>query len=377
MRLKYIIIFFLLMTSFSVFSQNKIEFKAEASANVNYSPSNDLDVFIGARYIPEASYKLLLNESNSLDFEFSVNMYASSLFHPFNSDESKVRLKPYRVWARYSGEQYELRIGLQKLNFGSASILRPLQWFDEMDPRDPLKFTTGVYGLMGRYYFSNNANIWTWFLYANENPRGFEMLKNNKDIPEYGGRIQLPVPRGEIAATYHHRVADSRDISFVSPYDEISEDRYAIDGKWDLEVGLWFEASHIHKSKNIGRLTNQTYLNIGMDYTFALGNGLNVMGEHLITSMNEKALSFEKKYNMSASRLSYPIGLFDTISTMTYYSWDNNDLTFFLNYQHQFDDLTTYVMAYYNPDSQLINTDNINTNTFSGFGIRLMFVYNH
>ena len=68
---------------------------------------------------------------------------------------------------RYSSDQFELRLGLQKINFGSASMLRPLMWFDQMDPRDPLHLTDGVWGLLARYYFLNNANIWLWGLYGN------------------------------------------------------------------------------------------------------------------------------------------------------------------------------------------------------------------
>lgn len=32
--------------------------------------------------------------------------------------------------------------------------------FDQVDPRDPLKLTDGVRGLLGRYCFLNNADIW-------------------------------------------------------------------------------------------------------------------------------------------------------------------------------------------------------------------------
>jgi hypothetical protein len=70
----------------------------------------------------------------------------------FNSFSSNGDIKPYRLWARYSTSQLEIRAGLQKINFGSANILRPLMWFDQMDPRDPLQLTDGVWGILGRYY---------------------------------------------------------------------------------------------------------------------------------------------------------------------------------------------------------------------------------
>merc|ERR1712127_1137306 len=103
--------------------------------------------------------------------------------------------------------QFELRVGLQKIDFGSASLLRPIQWFNQIDPRDPLQLTNGVYGVLGRYYFLNNANIWLWTLYGNEKTRGFDALETNKKVPEFGGRIQYPTKKGEIALSYHHRSA--------------------------------------------------------------------------------------------------------------------------------------------------------------------------
>ncbi|MBN2350240.1 MAG: hypothetical protein JXJ22_15480 [Bacteroidales bacterium] len=151
----------------------------------------------------------------------------------------------------------------------------------------------------------------------------------------------------------------------------------ALDGKWDVEVGLWFEASYIHKSKNVGILTNQTFLNLGVDYTFGLGNGLNIIAEHLVFSMDETAFEFSNNSNVSAAILSYPMGFFDNVSGILYYIWDSKDALFFINYEHQFKNLTGYIMAFYNPENGLSNFGQDYTNSFSGPGFRLMLVYNH
>ncbi len=357
-------------------SPHKYEFDGQASAYLSFSPDNDLDWFVGARYLPEIEYAYTFKNKSKLDFEVSANIYGTVLFHPFDNSQTDGDINPYRLWGRYSGEQYELRIGLQKIDFGTAMMLRSLRWFDEIDPRDPLKFTTGVYGGLGRYYFLNNANIWAWMLYGNENSRGFEILRNNKDIPEFGGRIQYPVPRGEIAGTYHHRSANSEDLQNFPSYDNIPENRYALDGKWDVLVGLWFEAAYINKAKNVGMLTNQIYLTLGTDYTFGIGSGLNVTIEHLVMSFDEKAFAFENNSNLTATSIVYPLGFFDNISAMAYYSWDTKAVSLFLNYEHQFKKMVGYIMAYYNPNSQ----SGIGTkyeNSFSGPGVRIMLVYNH
>jgi len=52
---------------------------------------------------------------------------------------------------------------------------------------------------------------------------------------------------------------------------KIPEHRLGLDAKFDIEIGLWFEAVQISKTKKIGLITNQSLLNIGADYTFRLG----------------------------------------------------------------------------------------------------------
>jgi len=69
--------------------------------------------------------------------------------------------------------------------------------------------------------------------------------------------------------------------------------------------------------------------------------------------------------------------MYDNLNMVAYYSWGTQDFTFFLNYQHQFPKITAYIMAYYNPDTQIGVQQNELFNQFSGPGIRLMVVYNH
>ncbi len=372
-----IAVLFIVTTTYGQEDKSKLEFDGQVSVFGSYSPDNSLDVFTGGRYIPELSYEIKLDTNKTLDFEASANISGSVFFHPFDSSITNGSINPYRIWTRYSSKQFELRVGLQKIDFGSATLIRPLQWFNQIDPRDPLQLTNGVYGALGRYYFLNNANIWVWALYGNEKTRGFDAVKTYKKHPEFGGRVQYPTKRGEIAVSYHHRTADSRDLIASPSFEQIPEDRIGLDGKWDLTIGLWFEASYIHKSKDIGLLTNQALLNVGADYTFGIGNGLNVVAEHLITSFDQQPFELKNNANISAATVSYPLGLFDNLSTVFYYNWPTEDFTFFVNYQHQFKKITGYLMAYYNPETQGGIQENELIDTFSGPGVRIMLVYNH
>ncbi|MEZ4884297.1 MAG: hypothetical protein R3E32_06110 [Chitinophagales bacterium] len=368
-----------LFISFNGFAQNKVEFDGQISAIGSFAPDNEIDVFLGVRYIPELNYQVPLDsaQTKSFDFEASVNIAGSIFSNSFKTNTTDGDIQPYRIWARYTNKQFEVRVGLQKIDFGAAAIIRPLQWFNQIDPRDPLQLTNGVYGILGRYYFLNNANIWLWTLYGNEKTRGFDFVETNKKIPEFGGRIQYPTSKGEIALSYHHRTASSMALTLMPQYQKIPENRIGIDGKWDIGVGLWFEGVLVHKTKNLGSLTNQALFNIGTDYTFGIGNGLNIILEHLLVSFDEKPLQLENTVNITATTISYPLGFFDNVSSVFTYNWGVQDVTFALNYQHQFKKIIGYLIASYTPSNQFGIQQNDLVNQFAGPAVRAMLVYNH
>jgi hypothetical protein len=333
---------------------------------------------LGARYIPSLNYKIKFPKNRQLDFEGAANLVGSVSSVPFDTMVSEGSIHPYRFWGRYSTSQLEIRLGLQKINFGSASMLRPLMWFDQLDPRDPLKLTNGVWGLLGRYYFLNNANLWLWCLYGNDKPRSWDIGSTHKNIPEFGGRVQHPVLKGEMALSYHFREVDLRNLGFASPeFADIPEHRIGIDGRFDTKIGLWFEGSWTNKTKNIGILTNQEIFNVGTDYTFGIGNGLHVVFEQLFYASDEHPFEFEKNISFSGLLFNYPLGIVDNISAIVYYDWENNNSYNFVNWNHQFKNLSFYLMTYWNPDRYNLPQEGGTNNTFAGPGFQVMFVYNH
>jgi hypothetical protein len=84
-------------------------------------------------------------------------------------------------------------------------------------------------------------------------------------MPEYGGRFQAPLFKGEMAFTTHHRRADlSKGVTSSSAVRDplARERRCALDGKWDVGIGLWFEGAIVadlfaviveHWSESAGR----------------------------------------------------------------------------------------------------------------------------
>ena len=356
----------------------KLQFKGQVSAWTNFNPSNELELWGGARYLPQLNLKLGEESKNLIDFEASANLNGTLGTHPFDTLYSSGKIKPYRLWARYSTEQLEIRAGLQKINFGSASMIRPLMWFDKIDPRDPLQLTDGVWGILGRYYFLNNANLWLWVLYGNEKPKTWEIGSTSQQQPEFGGRFQTPVPKGEIALSVHHRqVAKSALGEFPAIIEPLAENRIGLDGKWDVGVGLWFEAVWMNKSKNIGAFTNQASLSVGTDYTFGIGNGLNVIFEQLLFAYDKKPLQINNPFVFSTLSLNYPLGLNDNLSALLYYDWKSSGIYNMLTWNHQFNNLMLYCMAYSNPKTYNIPLTSSDVNLFAGTGVQVMLVINH
>ncbi len=352
--------------------ENFIDFRGQLSIWGNYNNASDNYAF-GGRYIPQLNAGAG-NDKNLLDMELSANMFANFIGDDYEPD---AKIKPYRAWLRFSTRQFELRAGLQKINFGSAKILRPLMWFDQVDPRDPLQLTDGVYGLLARYYFLNNANIWLWGLYGNNDPKGWEYTGTYDKTPEFGGRVQLPAWSGEVALTYHHRKTSAGDELMFPFWDKASENRLGIDAGFDWVIGFWGEASYSNTSIEQETKYNQLLSNVGADYTFDIGNGLHLVFEQLIASFGNEAFSFSNSYNFSLLSTSYPISLFDNINYVMYYSWDTEKMYNFINYQRQYNNLSFNIMAYWNPDDFVLPQPGMQNNMFAGKGMQLMIVYTH
>jgi len=273
----------------------------------------------------------------------------------------------YRLNARYATPQSELQVGLQKINFGPAQLLRSLMWFDRLNPTDPLKIAEGVWGLRYRYIFLNNANIWLWGLYGNDEPKGWEAYGSVKDKPELGARFQAPVPYGELALTAHYRSVENPEID-----QQFAEKRLALDGRWDIVIGAWFEAVVQHQE--IASPYHYTEMvTLGADYTFGLGNGLYILGEHMLNRLGNEFGAAEQDAQLSAVMASYPLGLFDTLSGMLFYSWEIDDWIQYFSWQRSYDRFVLNLSLFHFPDIPIT----LGTTMEAGYGLQFMLIYNH
>ena len=326
-----------------------------------------------------------------LTAEFSLNTWATATFQSSEENSFRSKIKPYRLSLKYTTRRFEARLGLQRISFGSATLLRPLMWFDRLDPRDPIQLTDGVYSVLLRTFISEKTNLWCWALYGNKDTKGWELIPSKKTSPEFGARAQIPVGKGELALTYHHRLAmfDSATpsgslipvLSESPPSFSFAENRIAADGKWDIGAGLWFEAVLTKQKSSFFIYPLQRALTLGLDYTLGLGNGLHLLGEYFQSDLAAGAFSSTTaelfSFRFLAGSASYPVSLLDRISTIIFYDTANHDLYSFVHWQRTYDRWSLNIMAFWNPEEFRIYNGPEGTSLLAGKGLQIMILYNY
>jgi hypothetical protein len=352
----------------------------QASGWVRSNPDNSLASQLGLRYIPELTIEEKFNGDLSAEADLSFNGYVTESFAERQRLEHEGKIKPYRAWFRLASNVLEVRAGLQKISFGTATLFRALMWFDKVDPRDPLQLTDGVYGLLARYYFLSNANIWLWGLYGNDETKGWESAPTRKKSVEYGGRVQTPLWSGELGATYHHREADFSglpELPITASESPVPENRFALDGKWSIGIGIWFEAVLIHEQTDFPGMKYQRQWTLGSDYTFDVGDGLTALAEYFRSENPDKPFASANGLGFSGLSLNYPLGVLDRVSVMVYRDWTNHDWYRLATWQRTYDNWVLYLLGFWDPQTiQLYRTQG-GSSSFAGTGIQLMVVFNH
>lgn len=338
-----------------------------------YIESNDNDARlynVGLRYIPQYGITYYIDDERLLEFDISLNAFA---YTGSRSQADTIDVDIYRLKFRYATAQTETRIGLQKITFGPAYLLRSLMWFARIDPRDPLQLTEGVYGLRLRYDASNNASLWFWGLYGNDEPKGYDFLPSVDDMPELGGRLEYPMLRGDVAFTFHTRHVNASAFGI----EDFTENRFALDGRWDIEIGFWFESVLQQQRAELIPYEWAKFLTLGMDYTFGIGNGLYFLFEHMAAVLSEEFSGSDEVEQASAYMLNYPIGHLDRIAAIGFYSWDSERYHQYFEWQRTWDMLILSLSAFYNTDSESESDFFERTTLATGYGGRIMIIYNH
>ncbi|MEE9466473.1 MAG: hypothetical protein V3W14_12970 [Candidatus Neomarinimicrobiota bacterium] len=275
----------------------------------------------------------------------------------------------HRLWARYSGESLELRLGLQKIAFGPGLVLRPLAWFDTIDPKDPTNQTDGVEAFRARWFATDNLALWGW-------------LVSDGDMDEVspGGRIELSHPLADLGFTWHwNRTTGFGQLGMLPARLESPEWRLGWDLRFDRSIGFWTEGvlAYPVEPATVGP-AYQHVLMLGGDYTFALGNGLYVMVEHL--SLRPLRWPLSNQGQVSALLASMPLGIMDQLMVIVQIDWESRQAFNYLRWARAWDTISLNVMLQANPRRKSFDWPPESLPTgLAGFGagLQIMVVYNH
>ncbi len=355
------------MLSFISFVSGQ-EIETRGQIALQASPFVSSEIFYlksGLNFFPE--FTLSHQSSSDFYFDTEVSFKATASYFRNNID---TQFKLYRLKFRLLTDQSELRIGLQKINFGSAQLLRSLQWFDKLDPRDPLNLTDGVYGLRFKYNFLNNSELWFWTLYGNEESKGFDINKTHKDVPEFGGRFLYPLFDGEAAVTFHTRKADTGNFGY-------RENRYAFDGRWNLEIGLWNEIVLIQNNSENLPYKYQKLYTFGADYSINIGTTLMIIAEHMRSVSSHTVGGNEINADFTALSFGCLLGLIDNLNAIFYYSWDTKKIYPYFQWQRVYDDFIFSLGLFNYPSTQNFNMFGSSQAALAGYGATLTVIYNY
>ena len=289
---------------------------------------NQSDFMPQLSYIPTLSAYYELSRGKMVDLEWAYRFGRSYIGDSLEEHYEK----PYRGWLRYSTQRIEARLGLQKVSFGPARVLRPLAWFDTIDPEDPMAQTEGVEAFRLRFFPSNSLALWTW------------IMKDVSDTLSYGGRGELSTSLGEWGFTLHQDT-------------DVSNTQVGIDFRYDGFIGFWNESVMI-KSDNI----EIDMITVGADYTLPIASGVLIMTESMFISSNQNTPTSDQTF--TAFMASLPVGMFHNVMLISSLDWDENNTYNYLRWSSTYDNFSINCMTSINPNEV-------------GNSFQLMFIYNH
>jgi len=352
---------------------------AESDPAPGEEDSEDAKGLASLRYLPELLIDTRIKGQTAFTFVGSVNVTATATRTVADEWLTDADADLYRLWARLDSPRLEFRVGLQKIAFGSATLLRPLQWFDQLDPRDPLQLTDGVEAGLFRWTALNNSNLSLWLLYGNDEVRGWDLVPSDPNQVEFGGRFQFPLFKGELGVSYHHRDIDPSAL-LPGPLLESTtppEQRVGLDGKWDVGIGLWFEGAVIERETDLLPYRYRHMLTVGADYTFNLGNGLTALGEHFRLQESNNLFGSGEKVQITALSISYRTSIIDQLTLIASREWEDDESSFFVEWRRTWNRWRLHLIGFSAPEGGAFLGGPPTDPLYSGNGLQVVVVFNH
>ena len=321
---------FLIFISISfLFSNNFVSYNGQVYIVGLNQHDSTLNYDYRLNYIPEFKKKIAINTNSNVDINFSYLFFKEQ-------NNNKVNLSKYRSWIRYYNDYIDLRLGLQKITFGSALFLKPLSWFDSIDFRSITDQTYGVDAARLILTPNNSSSYWFW------------IIKNKLSPNSFGGRFELSNYYGDWGFTYYKDSQFQKHLPFQINqflFSMLSDDlvyqpnnlesilgfrenqRLGFDYRYDGFFGFWFETSKYIMKKYDDVLFNEfLFCTLGLDYTLPYNDGILISGETIFSQVD---LSIESELldNDNISSLFYfsmPINMINNLSLFHIIDWDYN-----------------------------------------------------
>ena len=317
-------------------------------------------------YIPMLSLSRDLSINRFVDLEWGYRMgkvYAGD--YAISSIE-----EPYRLWLRYSSDQIEARLGLQKIAFGPAMVLRSLAWFDTIDPKDPTGQTEAVEAFRLRLFPTSSLALWLW------------SINNDQDTLSYGGRAELSTSIGEWGLTYYQDPTElGQSVGQFPIFISGPHQRAAMDYRYDGYFGFWFEGVGIFAdSKQDVELNRFTLLTLGADYTIPVGFGMLIMAETMKINGSSTAEDISSDQTYTALMASLPINMLHQLMFIAQIDWDNNHMYNYLRWGVTYDRFSLNFILSISPrrgDYNIATEHPPKTVAGFGTGLQFMLIYNH
>jgi hypothetical protein len=149
------------------------------------------------------------------------------------------------------------------------------------------------------------------------------------------------------------------------------------DGKWDLGVGAWVEASLVRQDDPRIQPEWRHAVSVGADYTFRLGQGLTALAEHFVLEGASVGPLVYPDLSVTAFGLTYPIGTVYQARGLLYYDWEEDEAYRFLELRRTTDHWRFHLIGFWNPQRLLALPQQQPAGSLAGKGVQLIVVFNH
>lgn len=119
--------------------RDSLKFKGQLSAYSHFNSGKEPPWWNGGRYIPQLNYTQRLSAENTFDVEASLNIYDNAALRTSDMTMfSNGAIKPYRVWARYSKSQFEIRsVRVENVAYAKRRIWIDTEKYVQIPVRPP------------------------------------------------------------------------------------------------------------------------------------------------------------------------------------------------------------------------------------------------